>query len=218
MISRLLRRVGWFYLLAFGVAVLALLAFARLADEVLETEMVRFDHAVLAWVQAHVSPEFSPWVVGLSWIGSVPAIALFGALFALVLLARAQRLDAATLVAVLTGGGALTFILKHVFRQARPTHFPSLGGETTYSFPSGHALMSVCFFGYLAYWVVAQAPREPWRWVVAAGCLGISGLIGLSRLYLAAHWPTDIVAGALVAVFWLACCLSGRRWMSTRQP
>lgn len=216
MISRLLRAVGWFYLLAFGVAMLAMLAFARLADEVLEAEAVHFDHAVLAWVQGHVASELSPWIMAVSWLGSVPGIGLFGALFAMVLFARSQRLDAMTLGAVLTGGGLLTFALKHLFRQARPAHFPAPGGETSYSFPSGHALMSVCFFGYLAFWLVAQGPRERWRWLVAGLCLLLSGVIGLSRLYLAAHWPTDVAAGALVAVFWLACCLAGRRWLAVR--
>ncbi|MNX90434.1 PAP2 superfamily protein [compost metagenome] len=77
--------------------------------------------------------------------------------------------------------------------------------------------MSVCFFGFLAYWTVAQGPREPWRWLVAIGCLLLTGLISLSRLYLAVHWPSDIVAGALVGFFWLACCLAGRRWVLTRE-
>lgn len=216
MFGRLLKRVGWYYLFAFGVAVSTLIAFARLADEVRETETARFDQAVLSWVQGHVNPEWTPMVVVTTLVGSVPAIAVFGATFILYLLVRKKVLDAATLGVVLIGGGGLTFVLKHVFRQARPHLYASPVSEASYSFPSGHALMAVCFFGYLAYWIVAQGPRDFWRWLVALACLLLSGLISLSRLYLAVHWPSDIVAGTLVATFWLACCLAGRRWVSTR--
>ncbi|MBO9539021.1 phosphatase PAP2 family protein [bacterium] len=216
-LEEIIRRLGWFYTLAFGAAVLALLAFAKLADEVLETDTARFDRAVLAWVQTHVDPEWTPLVVATTLVGSVGAIVLFGVVFGLFLFARKRHADALTLAAVLAGGGGLTYVLKQAFRQTRPDLYASPVHKASYSFPSGHALMSVCFFGFLAYWTVAQGPREPWRWLVALCCLLLAGLISLSRLYLAVHWPSDIVAGALVGFFWLACCLTARRWILTRE-
>lgn len=210
----LLRRSGLYFLVSLSLALLSLYGFAELADEVLEAESRGFDRAVLRWVNAHVRPEWTPYVLELSFIGSPLGISLCGLLFGVLLLARRKAWDALTLLVVLLGGGAQTVSLKALFRQPRPDLFPPLTLESSFGFPSGHALVGFCFFGYVAYWLVAQGPTAWWRWVLAALSVGTAVLISLSRLYLGVHWPTDLVAGALAAVFWLSCCLAIRRWIA----
>lgn len=211
---RLFKKLGLFYLLALSIALAALIGFTELADEVMEAEFRGFDRSVLLWVNGHVPPDWTPFVRELSFLGSPLGISLLGALFGVLLLARRQAWDAATLLVLLLGGGALTFGLKQLFRQPRPDVFPPLSVETGFGFPSGHALLSVCFFGYVAFWVAAQGPRAWWRWGVALLSVGMALLIALSRLYLGVHWPTDVAAGGLAALFWLSCCLGVRRWVA----
>lgn len=212
--GRLLRKLGLYYLVALAVALASLAGFAELADEVKEAEFHAFDRSVLLWVGQHVQPAWTPYVLELSLLGSPLGIGLLGVLFGVMLLARRKAWDAATLLVLLLGSGALTYGLKHFFRQPRPDVFPPLSIETTFGFPSGHALLSVCFFGFAAYWIVAQAPRVGWRWVVGALWVGMALLISLSRLYLGVHWPTDVLAGWLAALFWLSSCLVARRWLA----
>ncbi len=210
----LLQRLGLYFVVTLSLAFLALAGFAELAEEVLEAEFRGFDRTVLTWVNAHVRPEWTPYVLELSFLGSPLGISLCGLLFGVLLLGRKKAWDALTLLVLLFGAGALTVGLKSLFRQPRPDLFPPLTLETSFGFPSGHALLGTCFFGYVAYWIVAQGPRSWWRWVLAALCLATAVLISLSRLYLGVHWPTDLAAGTLVAIFWLSGCLSIRRWIA----
>lgn len=213
-LGQLLERLGLLFVGALTVAMLALAAFAKLAEEVLESEFKSFDRAVLVWVGHHVHPSWTPFVMQLSSLGTPLGITLLGTLFGVGLLARRRTWDAATLLVVLFGGSALTVGLKALFRQPRPQVFPPLSVEASYSFPSGHALLSLCFFGFLGFWVVAQSPRTWWRWLAGALIASVAVLISLSRLYLGVHWPTDVVAGNLVALFWLSSCLAIRAWLS----
>jgi undecaprenyl-diphosphatase len=99
--------------------------------------------------------------------------------------------------------------LKFAFQRARPEPFFGTAPET-YSFPSGHALFSACFYGVFA-WLLGTAFRN--RGVRAAIwtiSLALIAAIGLSRLYLGFHYPTDVIAGYLVAAFWTTALLASR--------
>ena len=74
--------------------------------------------------------------------------------------------------------------------------------------------MSFAVWGFFAWWIVSIRPREKWRWVVAALGLTIALLVALSRLYLGVHWPTDVVAGMLIAFSWIGVCAMGQRWLT----
>lgn len=211
---RFLETLGLFFVASLFLAIASLIAFAVLAEEVMEAEFTHFNRVVLVWVGQHIQPSWTPYVLGLSFLGTPLGISLLSVLFGLVLLARRKAWDALTLLAVMLGGGALTVVLKALFKEPRPNAFPPLSIETSYSFPSGHALLGLCFFGYLAYWLIAQAPRVWWRWMLGALSLGMALLISLSRLYLGVHWPTDIAAGSLAALFWVSCCLAIRNWIA----
>src|SRR5215212_6211734 len=110
----------------------------------------------------------------------------------------------------------LTTVLKGVFQRARPELFDSVYQASFYSFPSGHATVAVGFYGMLTL-VLAYRLRGAARWVVATLGIVVVLLIGFSRLYLGAHYPTDVLAGYLSALLWLVC-VGGvyALWLSVR--
>ncbi|MFN3431219.1 MAG: phosphatase PAP2 family protein [Candidatus Sericytochromatia bacterium] len=215
-LAALLKRLASFYSAALAMAAAAFWAFAELADEVLERSTARFDREViLAWhAQAH--PVWDQLALVAAAVGDVPAIVALGALFGAYLARRRLYADLAGLAAAVIGGGVLTFALKAAFRQPRPALFEQLVHEVTYSFPSGHSLMSFCLFGYFGAWLVSRQPRSAWRWLVAVGLVGLAAGIAASRVYLGVHWPSDVIAGAIAATCWLSICLVGRRFLSSR--
>lgn len=209
--KRLLELVGWFYLLAFMVAAGSLALFVWLADEVLEQEFAPMNREILLFVNSFANPALEQLAFILSWIGSAYGITLITILFGGWLLLRRRFVDASTLLVTVLGSTVLTLTLKTVFQQVRPQVFTPLAVELNYSFPSGHSLGSLCLFGFLGAWLVLQNKREIWRWWVAGLGVMIAVMIGLSRLYLGVHWPTDVIAGFLVASFWVSACVAGQR-------
>ncbi|MEO5931038.1 MAG: phosphatase PAP2 family protein, partial [Candidatus Kapaibacterium sp.] len=79
------------------------------------------------------------------------------------------------------------------------------------------SLISFCFWGFVAVWLLHQGATEVWRWFVAIPLLLIPAMVALSRLYLGVHWPTDVLAGMLIAAFWIAACFLGQRWFISRR-
>lgn len=214
---RLFERFGWFYLVGFGVAVFAIVAFGWLANEVVEQDLQEMNEGILLYINKVGGREWDPIARGVTDLGSVIFVTIMGVALGGIFLYRRRILDAATLVIVLIGGGLLSTVLKVVFQQARPRLFDSIvPPPPDYSFPSGHSLISFCLYGFFAAWLVADSPREPWRWVVALVSLGIAALVAFSRLYLGVHWPTDVTAGMLIALFWVSLCMVGRNWWTER--
>jgi undecaprenyl-diphosphatase len=148
-------------------------------------------------------------MLGFTQVGSAPFVIGAGAL-AVWRLAAAGRKHAAVLLAVAAlGGEALDQILKLCFHRPRPDAFFGLADPATYSFPSGHALADTCFYGVLA--AVLAARTQPVAakaglWALAAA---LAGLIGLSRVYLGVHYPSDVLAGYAAAVVWVGAVRVG---------
>jgi membrane-associated phospholipid phosphatase len=94
--------------------------------------------------------------------------------------------------------------LKSSFHRARPDPFFNLAAPASYAFPSGHALLALCFYGVMArIWADSlKSGRRRWMVWVAAICL--IGLIGLSRIYLGVHYPSDVLAGYAAAIVWVS--------------
>lgn len=213
----LLELVTSFYGVALLLAAGALWLFGWLASEVLEQEMVGLNSAVLLWIHGHATPGLESLAFFLSWLGSFYGSTIVVLLFGGALLMRRRTIDVFALAAIVGGATVLTYTLKEVFRQVRPQVFPPLAIETSFSFPSGHSLTSFCLWGFIAAWIVMQAPRELWRWAAAAAAVGVAVMIAASRMYLGVHWPTDVTAGMLIAIFWVAVCVSGQRWLMARR-
>jgi undecaprenyl-diphosphatase len=102
----------------------------------------------------------------------------------------------------MTGSLVLDVALKYIYHRTRPTAYFGTAPHS-YSFPSGHALCSFCFYGVLAGLLSARTKPLAWRLFIwfAAATLVIA--IGLSRIYLGVHYPSDVVAGYLAAAVWV---------------
>jgi undecaprenyl-diphosphatase len=192
--------------LAVGLAVSAFViwAFAELADGVVEGESRRFDRAALIWIHAN-APE---WLEGpmrlvttlvYYWV-VLPLLAAVVFIFYL----KGWRLSAHLLLVSTVGGFLLTTVLKGVFGRARPEFFDTGYTASFYSFPSGHATVAVGFYGTLTL-ILAYRLSGFARWAVVACGVSLVLLIGLSRLYLGVHYPTDVLAGFLAAPLWVIC-------------
>lgn len=123
-----------------------------------------------------------------------------------ILLSTKRRAAALWLALMMAGGTALNLVLKQIFAAPRPDLLPHLDIVHSYSFPSGHAAGNMMMFGALA----MLAARRGGYW--AAG--GMIALIGISRVWLGVHWPSDVVAGFVEGLGWLALC---RVWLPARR-
>jgi len=104
------------------------------------------------------------------------------------------------------GGALLNFLLKDVFQRQRPSLAAiQVGG---WSFPSGHAMGAMVVYGMLAYLLLRVVRRPAVRKLIVAGAVLLVGLIGFSRVYLGAHWVSDVLGGWTAGAVWLALCIS----------
>ncbi len=101
----------------------------------------------------------------------------------------------------------LMFLLKHLFQRKRPLS-PVLKAARGLSFPSGHAIMSVTFYGLLAYILQHSIRAEGIKWMVTALLIVLIALIGYSRVYLRVHYASDVAAGFVIGFLWLVISLA----------
>jgi undecaprenyl-diphosphatase len=207
--ARRLRRAEYFYavgLVAFGV--LALLAKAN--------AYFAWDVSVANAVQSIPVPGMLKFmeVVSLAGNGVTSwAIVIVGVL---IFIAFRRRSEAFGLLLSAAGGSALNRVVKYVVARPRPTleHVRVSGEWAHESFPSGHVTFYVCFFGFLFFVAYALLPRgsNVRRVACALAALPVL-LVGLSRVYLGAHWPSDTLGAYLFSGIWLAFSLDlYRRW------
>ncbi|HEV7843048.1 MAG TPA: phosphatase PAP2 family protein, partial [Pyrinomonadaceae bacterium] len=112
-------------------------------------------------------------------------------------------------VVTMAGAIALNVTLKLSFKRTRPTAFFDTPLPSSYSFPSGHALLSLCFYGALAAILVPHLSRAAPRVLVWTAAALLVALIGFSRIYLGVHYPSDVLAGYAAAIVWVALVGAG---------
>jgi undecaprenyl-diphosphatase len=154
-------------------------------------------------------------MLGFTFVGEPKLLLVICLSLGIVLLARNHRSEAATIA--ITGGGAigLNLLLKKLFARARPQLWERVVDVRFYSFPSGHAMISMVIYGLLGYFLGARFPKQRW-WIYSLTVVLVAA-IGLSRLYLGVHWPTDVIAGYTAGLVWLiTCILSLEIWKELR--
>ena len=188
-------RVFFSFACVFG----SLCLFGSLSSEVLEQEGFPFDEPILWFLRARATERLDRAMLLFSIIGSYRVVVpLVLAVFGWLLWTRRHRAAvfwvAANLGTVVLNSGAKLF-----FGRPRPTLWESISPETSLSFPSGHAMSSLA----LGAAVVALLWYTKWRWPAVALTTGFTALVGLSRMYLGVHFPSDILAGWTASLAWV---------------
>ena len=177
---------------------LPLWAFGELADEVHEAELIPFDAPILLFARQVARQGFDNCFVLFSKLGYEWGVVPFDIAFVLVL-AALRKLREGLFAGVALGGSALLNLgAKQLFARERPTLWESIAPESTFSFPSGHAMGSMT----LACVLVLLAWHTRWRWWLALPMAVFTAMVGLSRVYLGVHYPSDILAGWAAAAAW----------------
>ncbi len=189
------RRLG----IAMALFLVLTTIFAYIAREVVEGETLQSDRSILLRLNHFATPELDKLVVGITSLGDVISVLTITAGI-LIILACRKKWQAFTQVAFgIAGAGLLNFTLKLIFERNRPQLWEWIIHESSYSFPSGHAMLT----GALAFTVIVLAWHTRYRYAAIAGGTAYIMLIGFSRLYLGVHYPTDILAGWCVSLAWV---------------
>ena len=186
------------------VPLLAILGFSALAYLVHRDLTLPLDEFLLTAVNGWSTPFWKSFFVVMTEFGGVVAMTVIGIGFALLFASRKQWKRATIIAGALGGIGVLTVTLKLLFERPRPDLWEQLVVETSFSFPSGHAMASMGLGLLLAYlvWRTGWAMSSKVAVWVALAVYVI--IIGLSRLYLGVHYPSDILAGWLISAAWVA--------------
>lgn len=186
--------------LAFAGFATPVIGFVELAQRIQGEAKLPFDRALMMWARRRHSPRRTRIVRAVTELGgvtAVPVVALSAAGYLAAV--RGSRRPATLLTVSLVGSTVINSILKVMYRRARPTFFPHIVQEKSYSFPSGHAMASAALAGCAC--VLAWPTR--WRAPVMAGSAVYVPAIGATRVYLGVHFPSDILAGWCVSLAWV---------------
>ncbi len=211
--------------LTLGLLLSALLAAAFVAvaaNLVTDRPLARFDQAALEGVLAFRHPSVTRLMLVFTQLGAAPFLASASLVLIAFFLGRRRLEYLFGYLAGIAGGSALAYLLKVLVHRVRPLTGTLIGGAYRFSFPSGHAMMSMLFYGLVVYFVVRE--MRSWRaGVFLSLCAGFLVLfIGISRVYLQAQWASDVIAGCVAGAFWLVACITGlevhRRMLERGDP
>ncbi len=195
-------------------------AFLTLADKVRKSGTLSWDDRLLLLFRrqdAPSDPVGPPWLSlamrDLSALGGPVAMTIVVGSVVGYLLILGYRRAAWRLVLAAGGGGVLAVALKSVYGRPRPAVVGHLMEATSPSFPSGHSMVSAVVYATLGVMIARLTPGRLGKVYVVAVFLLVPALIGLSRVYLGVHYPSDVVAGWAAGLVWsLACSIVLRRW------
>jgi undecaprenyl-diphosphatase len=199
--------------------IVCLMAFLALAEQS-QTQalpLLAWNQDAMAWVQSLQTPLLDIVAKTLSFVGGKELLLPLSGVIAFVLFRQRRYTDAIVLLALMGGSALTTELLKHHYHMPRPVLDGVTSSEPGFSFPSGHAVLSVAFYGY---WMVL--PRLDaaafQRWILWGNLQLHTLLLFLlplgvmwSRLYSGKHWLGDVSAGALIALCWLIGCITLRQ-------
>lgn len=199
----------WPWITGLALVASATLLFAGIAANVVSNGVLTVADAHLAeWLYAHGQPLLTQCLLMITHVHDPIVISAIAAVIAVCLGRQKQWFAMCTVLLATEGGMLLNLVVKQVFQRGRPSFEQPLVTLTTYSFPSGHVVASTVFYGVMAALLLARTAS-----VKRAACMLLSAwcmvvLIGFSRLYLGAHYMSDVLAAFFEGIAWLALCFT----------
>lgn len=201
----------------------SLFTFAELAEEMREGETLSFDRAVLLALRdpQNLSDPLGPdWlesaVADITSLGGKAVLTIIVLIVSGFLFLSNRHGAAALVLGSSIGGSLLNIALKSLFDRPRPDVVVHLVGVSSASFPSGHAMASATI--YLTLGVLLARVQPDRRLKIYAGVVAatLTVIVGLSRVYLGVHWPTDVLAGWCIGAAWAMLCWLVAAWLQRR--
>jgi membrane-associated phospholipid phosphatase len=200
---RALAIAGWSAFLLAGVIFLGL-AWNITARNAL----VALDGRVANWLHARTGGATLAFLYAVTQLHSPPALTALSLAFAALLARLRQWYWILTLAAAMAGGMLVNVLLKASYERLRPHFEDPLLVLTSFSFPSGHAAGATLFYGVLAAFLVSRTCDWRLRAAAVAGAIVMVTLVAFSRMYLGAHYLSDVLAAICSSTAWLVLCLS----------
>jgi undecaprenyl-diphosphatase len=195
-----------------AIFLLSLLLFAYLIRRVIVLQRTGFDEHVFSMLQPLISESTNNFMLFVTFLGThkflIPANL---SLIAYFLFIKRHRWYSIKVPAIALSSLGLMFGLKHLFGRQRP-EVPLLFEAEGLSFPSGHALFSITFYGLLVYIIFHSVKQKGLRWTLIVFLIILMFVIGFSRVYLRVHYASDVIAGFCVGFMWLVFAI----WMLNR--
>jgi membrane-associated phospholipid phosphatase len=195
------KRLQVFSLLA--VLLASAFAFADITEDYLTNDpLVRWDVSFATWLHHDAWGPLVDFFKVVTYAGDSIVLGLLVAAVALLFWRNGRRADAVLVGAAFAGAGLINALLKLEFHRPRPEL--AFVHPETYSFPSGHAAVATATFGALAYLLCLRPNAR--RVALVLGAATLVALVGFSRLYLGAHYLSDVLAGTCFGLFWASLC------------
>lgn len=197
-----------------ALAGLFIVVFTQLAEQVMEKEFGLVDNSIITLMEVNQSAAMDLIMFIITELGSVWFLGTLSILVIWALWYKSKdRWSALVFVIAVGGGGLLTSLLKHFYGRERPSINEAIDA-VGYSFPSGHSVGSLIFYGFIIFLVIRGNQKEWVKWAVSIPLLVLIGLIGISRIYLGAHYPSDVAAGFIAGTIWLLLCVTALEWVN----
>jgi len=200
---RLQALAGSILFLGLAIAAGALFLFAWLAEQVLQGNTEVFDKTIRDFVHEFAGGRLTAFMNFVTILGSTLFLSVVFICIFVIFIRMNWKRAAVLLTVTMIGAVTLNFVLKVSFARPRPVPFFDTPLPDSYSFPSGHALYAVCFYGVLPWLVAVRIRDRSLKILIWFLAVMITLLIGLSRIYLGVHYPSDVIAGYAGAIVWV---------------
>jgi membrane-associated phospholipid phosphatase len=182
--------------------------FIRLSSHLYEKKPFLFDQKVIEGVRLYSSPAMDGFMIFMTEMGSTFMLGLLLVISMIWLFVKGKNIWGMLFYFLtVAGGGLLNLMLKSYFERERPIVNQIIEADG-FSFPSGHSMGSLTYYGFLGYLVIRskRKPLSKLGWGILLGLVIFS--IGISRIYLGVHYPSDVLAGYMAGSVWLILCIS----------
>jgi len=201
--------VGLYLVAGFLVFVTMTLILGEISEDVINHEPLTVADVQLSnWLHAHMSPRLTTAMFAATFLGSTVFVTCIAVALGLYFLWRRRFYWLAALSTSVGGGALLNKLLKYIFHRARPHFDDPILTLTSYSFPSGHTMMATVLYGVVAAYLLAKT--QDWRLraliILSTGLL--IALVAFSRMYLGAHYLSDVLGAMAEGLAWMSLCLT----------
>ena len=184
---------------------ICLIGFLALAEDVFNKEIMNGDIIGYKFISTFLISDFAtPIAKFITNFGGAIFIALVAIFLAIIIKNKKIGISILTNLVIITG---LNQLFKRILQRPRPTEYRIIQ-ETGYSFPSGHSMISMAFYGYLIYLIYKHVKNKYIKWISISLLSILICLIGISRIYLGVHYTSDVLGGFLISISYLVIYIS----------